>query len=190
MNDNAENGPFTVEEDSKTAKEGWCISLVTKAGSGDEEWQIETIDEDKVFKDEFEAWKFIVDKGNKKSKLHRKAIAFIERYSPEHLEELNEIFLKKPGKDDLPKVCNRCKKAEAPDNMKLMGIMPSANNTCNWFTCEETKWTLQLHYKTPWRYLDYNNHAEQTAEITIGDFQCPACAEEHRKMISELMKDL
>lgn len=179
---------FSLLDDKSAEKEGWCISLCSLV-SGEEEYQIQRLDELEIFESDEDAWKFIVEKANSGSELHKKAIKFMENHNFDNIEKLSMVFFEKPTKDDIPSTCTRCRKAKV-ENLNFRGAFPNYSNICKWWKNEESGWSLSIELKRPRYYLDGVDYKKDAGKMVIKEVHCPSCQKEVSDLFNDILSEL
>jgi hypothetical protein len=75
--------PKALFDNELAEKEGWFISETNHIPS---DWQLQRSDEDQVFKDDKEAYKFVVLKAMGGSEYHISALRFLCEHAPKEFE--------------------------------------------------------------------------------------------------------
>jgi hypothetical protein len=69
-----------IFDDTQAMTEGWSIFDCGDSANG--RWQLQRVDEDKVFQNDEAAWKFVAEKALAGSAYHRSAIEYLRAHSP------------------------------------------------------------------------------------------------------------
>lgn len=180
---------LSESEIQQAASEGWCFIQAADPESPIHGWEFKKKADTDVFKDDPEAWAYVVKQGNENSELHRKATQFVGRYCM-NIDELNMVFVVKPKLSDLPENCTSCKTAPFLESSQLRGIYPDFTTTSRWFNDEVHGWDLHLELRTPFPHLGYIDYSEEVATIRIDSLRCSACVAHSNKMHDELFKEI